>query len=337
MLEHELIKEEWDKISSLIQDEENERKALQKMQDGKDEIDADAEKDDDGLSQLRQKPTSFPQESPEYWRALANTTVRTYITLLQEAQTTETLRQSLEQTSLNDIQGTPGKDCVMVFLDPCQLGEAMGPGCQPYLRKRFSAEPAHLRKLVHGCLLARGAQKRTEKNEATCPIEGDVFCLHAGFDRNVKDFGPLWRLESVSAGCDCESKEILLTYQDESIRGRKRRVKGTYTCRSNLTLYSRNLLIPNTVPERTYKSGGYNSADVISGIVALSPSDMWHTSRKEKEELLSKGRVVSVTDDAAKKKDNAVSTETVFSNQALPVEFFRDFLKAHSCKALSLS
>lgn len=113
--------------------------------------------------------------------------------------------------------------------------------------------------------------------------------------------------------------------------------KTAYTCRSTLTLYSRNLLIPNTAPERTYnKSGGYNCADVISGIVALSPSDMWRTSRKE-EELLSKGRVVSVTDDAAKKKDDAVSTETVFSNQALPVEFFRDFLKAHSCKALSLS
>ena len=167
---------------------------------------------------------------------------------------------------------------------------------------------------------------------------GRLLLLHSGFDRNVKDFGPLWRLESVSAGCDCESKEILLAYQDESIRGRKRRVKGTYTCRSTLTLYSRNLLIQTLCQkEPTISQEGNNSADVISGIVALSPSDMWHTSRKEKEELLSKGRVVSVTDDAAKKKTTPCPRKQSLATKPCRWNSFAISSKLTVCKALSLS
>lgn len=55
-------------------------------------------------------------------------------------------------------------------------------------------------------------------------------------------------------------------------------------------------------------------------------------------EILTADRAVDITAEAAAKSgDSGQVLESVFSAAALPVNFFRDLLKGHSAKAMSLN
>eukprot|EP00438_Fugacium_kawagutii_P016988 Skav202424 [mRNA] locus=scaffold1370:406032:406643:- [translate_table: standard] len=67
----------------------------------------------------------------------------------------------------------------------------------------------------------------------------------------------------------------------------------------------------------------------------MSPSDLWHLGRAEKEAVLGKDRSVQVTEEAAAKESGPEGKlESVFSASALPVCFYQDMIRGHSAVAV---
>ena len=80
------------------------------------------------LTKARLAPTSFAQNSPDYWKAVANQTVRTYINLIPEPRTTEAVAAAIAQcASLKDLNVSVSSESLMIFLEPETLGETQGP------------------------------------------------------------------------------------------------------------------------------------------------------------------------------------------------------------------
>ena len=83
VFEQEPVKEAWQAIVREIAKELEERNALQRK------AEEEPEQEEEELATVRKAPTSFPLHSASYWRAVANQTVRTYITLVPEPKTLE--------------------------------------------------------------------------------------------------------------------------------------------------------------------------------------------------------------------------------------------------------
>ena len=253
IFDHEMIKEAWQAVAHLLSNEEVERKAaaaaLKGDADGEDEVDENSE-----VSLLRQPPSNFVEKSEAFWKAVANTTVRTFIIIIVEPKSPEGVKSALEQAAaIKDVKGLMGQTSVITYVDLDTLGESQGPNAQKMLRKRYNPSPALLRKLLRSSMLARGAQKKSDQGEATCPAEGEVVLIHVSKDRSIKETRALFRLASSKTdNIDCEEKELLLTFDDASMRNRKKRVRGgsSYSCRSALHFFSPAPLVPSMVQRR---------------------------------------------------------------------------------------
>ena len=285
ILEYENIKEPWEAIKSQIANEVAERKALQAI-DGAakvaDACEVDASMD---VESLRAPPSAHSQSTPEYWQSVANQTVRTYITLFPEPKTAKALELALSQSSLKDCQAIPGSNSVVIWLDLDLLGESMGPSQQPRLRKQFNPEPKLIRKLLHGAMLARGAMEHKScPGEATVPQEGDIVAIVCSSKAKLNDAKAALKPSTArsDAALDAEDKELLLTFHDESVRARKKLVRGSgnYSLKSTVLMVTSAPLIPACIPERQYKLFPcHNTSDVLGFIQACPPADLWHLGR----------------------------------------------------------
>ena len=199
VFEQEPVKDAWSKVVNALAKEAEERKAAEpKAEEGSEE--------EEPLANARKPPTTFPLHSPAYWKAVANQCVRTYVTLVPEPKTTDGVIIAVSQSCLKDIQGTQGQDCVLTFLDLDHLGESQGPGAQPLLRKKFTADAQLMRKLTQGSMLARGSQKR-DNSEATRVVDGDVVAVHDGFGHpgGMKDARSMFRLTTSKKESELDS------------------------------------------------------------------------------------------------------------------------------------
>ena len=232
------------------------------------------------MAVVRKNPNHFPVNSPSYWRAVANATVRTYVCLFPEPKTFDGVCQAIAQSNLKSIRGNCGESSVVVLLDLDLLGESMGPACQPNLRKQFQAQPSLLSKLVHGAMVARGSQKVNDEGQATAVVEGDLVMVHIGVGRSKREVKALFAVPGgKQQRTDSELKESIITYNDEALRTRKKRVKGSYCGHSVLVTASVNSL-SQSVPERTYDfHAGSCWSDVLANVKALPASELWHTPR----------------------------------------------------------
>ena len=274
VLEHETVLSEWNKILALLKNEEIERKTAQGQS---------AENDDGAgepceLELLRTPPQQHSEGSESYWKAVANQTVRTYCCFNPEP---KTLQGMITWTSsvLQGFQGEVGQTCVLTHLDLDALGESFGPSQQPLLRKRFNPDIALLRTLVQGSMIGRNAQRKGD--EATCPAEGELLMVHAGFDRTSKEVESLFRVSTArkDAALDAEQKELMIVFTDKSIRSRKKKIRGSYTTRSVANLFSA-VPFSNLLPEKAYSEfGGHNTGDVFFGVSALQPEELLCLSR----------------------------------------------------------
>lgn len=177
LLESEAIQEAWKRVTNSRENELAEERALlqkESRSDGEEEDPAEAASHETMLKQARKTPNSMPQGSPQYWRAIANQTVRMYCTFLTEGNTAASVTSSLEQ--LNLTPGEVGKSAILVHLDTSLLGESVGPSCQEGLRKCWRPDEALLHKLLGSTLTALGAQQ--DKNgKVTVPSEGVLAAL----------------------------------------------------------------------------------------------------------------------------------------------------------------
>ena len=75
-------------------------------------------------------------------------------------------------------------------------------------------------------MIARGSQRR-ENNEATRVVEGDIVAVHAGIGHpgGQKEAKAMFRLSTTKKDGDLDSevKDMLVVFDDESIRNRKQR------------------------------------------------------------------------------------------------------------------
>jgi len=169
--ESEHIQEAWKRVTNARENELAEEKVqLQKESKSEEEEDGPDTGSHDNLLQLARKtPNTLPQGSPQYWRAIANQTVRMYCSFLTEGSTPAGVVSSIEQ--LNLPSGEVGKSAILVHMDTSLLGETTGPSCQEGLRKNWRPDEALLQKLLGSALTALGAQQ--DKNgKCTTPGEG---------------------------------------------------------------------------------------------------------------------------------------------------------------------
>lgn len=279
VLEHESVKELWDQVLATLQNEDAERKAAEKLQVTA--SDGDAADLAEELEQVRKPPSQHSEGSEKYWKAVGNQTVRTYCTFAVEPKTLDGVIGLVSQSPLREFSGEEGKSSVLTHLDMDGLGESIGPGQRPLLRKKFNAELSLLKKLVHGAMIGRGGQRKDD--ECTCPPPGEMVFIHTGFDRSSKEAESLFRPGTArsNANIDAELKEICLCFSDASIRGRKQRCRGAYSGKTTGLLFTANTLSV-MIPEKPYVDlHGHSTSDVCYGIPALQPEDLWHLERRQ--------------------------------------------------------
>ena len=276
VLEFEAVKDEWDKVLATLRNEEAEKKAASELEAGAGE--SAPEGLDVELEQVRKPPSQHSEGSEKYWQAVANQTVRTYCSFSVEPKTLDGVISLVSGSPLKDFHGETGKNCVMTHLDMDGLGESLGPGQRPFLRKKFVAEATLCKKLLHGAMIARNAQRKGD--ESDCPADGEIVFIHTGFEKSMKDAEKLFRPETArkDAPIGAEQKEVTVIFSDSSIRSRKQRVRGSYTSKSNACLFSCQAM----VPEKPYPDfSGHNMGDIFATIPALQTEDLWHLSRTD--------------------------------------------------------
>ncbi|CAK9022581.1 Uncharacterized protein (Fragment) [Durusdinium trenchii] len=273
VLEFSDIAAGWDAVKGHLANEEAERKAAAKLE----RETAEVEEEENCVENLRKAPNNFPLNSTKYWRAVANQSMRTYITLQVEPKTQDMVASAVASSPLKDITSP-----IFTHLDPGLLGESWGPGQQARLRKKYLADDALLRKLLHGAMIGRGAQKKTPEGETTVPARGEIVIVHVGPDKSKQEVRAVFRLQSArkDAVLEAEEKELLIAYDDDSIRQRKKLTRGSYSLRSSLLFFSESPLIPDLMPEKQYETyNAWNTADLVGFVKALPPSALWHTNR----------------------------------------------------------
>ena len=179
--EMDTIVEAWSRVVNLRENELAEEKAGLQALEGKAEEDeeeggAEGQTPDRLLKLARQTPNTLPKHSPQYWRAVANQTVRMYVEFVTEPTSAANVTAMVEKLQLPTPE--TGKNCTLVHLDTSLLGESVGPGSQENLRKVWKPDEALIHKLLGSTLVGLGAQQ--DKNgKRNCPGEG---VLAAVFD-----------------------------------------------------------------------------------------------------------------------------------------------------------
>ncbi len=323
LLSCQSVKDKWGVILVKLQDEKTEAAVLVGMAT---ETDTVVEECSSPMAELHKKTANFIKNSLPYWRSIANMTLRSYVSLVAEPTTQAHLATVIQQNST--VRGELGKSCVMFLLDCDLLRESA---------RRADRKPpvveAHVKKLIHGGLLGRGAQKRSA-TEATRPSEQDVVAIHDG-GRGLKQIveSPFRLVSSKSAALDVEQKTVTVVMNEDSVRARKKRVKGgdAYSAKSTIHVMSARTLVPDVVPEKPHtKYPGYNVGDVI-GFVTVPPlASLWNMSRKEKVSVFG-GRLVA-TEDGDEGSDIPAPTgiEPLFHNCTLSETFYANWYSSYS-------
>ena len=107
------------------------------------------------------------------------------------------------------------------------------------------AEATLCKKLLHGAMIARNAQRKGD--ESDCPADGEIVFIHT-----EKLFRPETARKDAPIGA--EQKEVTVIFSDSSIRSRKQRVRGSYTSKSNACLFLASLCQPWCLKSRTLTS-----------------------------------------------------------------------------------
>ncbi len=335
-MDYESIKNTWEEVKLVLRDEEVERKAKQVEEKNAQEGTGECESLD-SIAELRKSPESFAENSLPYWRSMANTHLRTYVSLYVEPNTQNALSTLVNQSALKDLVGVDGKSCVAIFLDVDHLQEAAGRA-----ERKVPMTEAMMRRLIHGALIGRGAQKKNE-NEATKPKGQDVVFIHDGGRPHLRNSVecPFRPTNSKTKALDSEEKLVTICYNEEMVRKRKRLIRGSepYTLKSQLYIFFAKSLVPDIISERARSLfAGWNIGDVLGFVSPPSSPAVWSLPRKEKVECLAARLVTEKpqgSDEAKKElRSEDPTPEAFFQNAMLPVQFFQDMFVSYSVLGL---
>lgn len=171
-------------------------------------------------------------------------------------------------------------------MDMDLLGESCGgPLAQRGLRRSKPFEVGTWKSLLHGALLARGAQQKSDEGEAPVPCDTDVVLIHSGGRPDIlASARQMFRLEKSKqvVNTDAWEKKVGVVFNEEGIRQRKKRIKTSdgYSQQTDVFAYTQKGCVPETFPERRRKHySGYNTGDVIGWVDCVGSDDLWVTSR----------------------------------------------------------
>ena len=285
--ENECIKEEWDKVIAVRDNEILEANVKDKMDVDKEDKSAEG---DTALSQMRRPATEFTENSQEYWNSLANSTVRRYVSLQVLPSTQQQIVRAIQQSTLQEVLVPEGQKSCVVWFDLDLCGETTGVNSQVGLRRNPIIDgTGEFRNIIQAVMLARGAQVKSDAGECTVPGQSEIICIHSGDTVNGEVRKCFRLLSAKHEGTDCEEKLISVVFAEDTMRSRKKRIRGdnAYNTITWLQIYSAQTLVPTTVPEkRRVHFAGYNLGNVIGWVDAIQPGAMWETTRDVKEKIL---------------------------------------------------
>ena len=166
------------------------------------------------------------------------------------------------------------------------IGETCGPFAQRGLRRSTNFDVAKWKSLVHGALLARGAQQKSDQGEAPVPRETEIAIIHSGGRPDIQaSVRQIFRVEKTkqTVSTDAWEKTVSVVFNEESIRQRKRRVKTSqsYSQQTSVFLCTQKQAVPETFGERRCKRySGYNTGDVLGWVDCLPTDELWRTTRQ---------------------------------------------------------
>ena len=108
----------------------------------------------------------------KFWLAFAKRTVAAHVKLFTEPDSSSSVRDLLNKTTVAKVKGIDKEDCVMILFDVKQSGECI---TAPHLRVP-PLRDEQLGKLITGVLESR----RTSDPDAEVLIDGDVLCMFDG-------------------------------------------------------------------------------------------------------------------------------------------------------------
>ena len=141
-MELDSVNERWQQVVAMRQNEIAQEQAA--VATGNDDDEAEESHGEEAaLAEARKAPNTLQQGSPSYWRAVANKSVRMYLTFATEGKNDSQLQLQVSQwQAATGLQPEIGKKTILVHLDTALLGESSGPHCQPELRgKRWKPVP----------------------------------------------------------------------------------------------------------------------------------------------------------------------------------------------------
>lgn len=142
LMELDSVNERWQQVVAMRQNEVAQEQAA--VATGNDDDEAEESHGEEAaLAEARKAPNTLQQGSPSYWRAVANKSVRMYLTFATEGKNDSQLQLQVSQwQAATGLQPEIGKKTILVHLDTALLGESSGPHCQPELRgKRWKPVP----------------------------------------------------------------------------------------------------------------------------------------------------------------------------------------------------
>ena len=341
----EPITEKMQVIKEKAQNEAVERMAAAKMANNEQAVAAEAGDDEEDvemseLDQLRRPVHKLMENSAEYWKAVGNQTLRAYCNLQVAPGTPPNCTLQVEQVFQN-VNVEHGKSCVLIWIDLETFQDNAGLEDPGRLKRNPLPDKDAMQDLIWGAMAALNGQVQSfTTGQVSKPAEGCIVAVHQHcvqpfLQKRKEELQKLFRgPKTKEPFIDCCEKVLSVTWEEESIRERKRRIKGgsSYHSVSQINFYSHSDLISDCLPEKKrhhYK--GYNVADAVGFVEAVPSTKLLRRSRKVKAEIL--GGTANI-----RKLDSGVEDwtlmESVFPGAMLPVEFFSDILQSYNVKGV---
>jgi len=280
--DYEVVAERWKAVEHIHADEKAKAAAALKVISGEEPAAMDTATPETGhtsvdmVSELRKPAVSFVHNSPQYWKALANLRVRSYVQLSPEPKTTQQVAKVAAEGNLKGLTGVEGKSCVLILMDADSLTD------HARQVRRGPLPDDRVAKLVQGALSGRGAPQTGSNGEITMPLAQDILCFIDGRPSAPK---PLYHTLCAVPNKTPVLKVVTIAFDDASMRARKKRVSSSgasYSRKAIMTLVSKTNLFPEIIPEKQFMEpyNGFNTSDVMGFVRAPAPSEVWQVARK---------------------------------------------------------
>ncbi|CAK9074935.1 Modification methylase SsoII (M.SsoII) (Cytosine-specific methyltransferase SsoII) [Durusdinium trenchii] len=114
VMENEVIKEAWDKVVALRENELTEQEVKEKASEAQ-----EPEGEETSIAKMRKAPTSYTENSHQYWLAVANASVRRLLSFVVLPTTQRSMELAVGQSALKDVVVEAGSKRLFLIVVFC--------------------------------------------------------------------------------------------------------------------------------------------------------------------------------------------------------------------------